>query len=34
LLVVNSLSTNNLISIKASNCKFRLKLWISMHVLH
>ncbi|XP_061977454.1 NDR1/HIN1-like protein 6 [Populus nigra] len=26
LLVVNSLSTNNLISIKASNCKFRLKL--------
>ncbi|EXB23628.1 hypothetical protein L484_006215 [Morus notabilis] len=26
LLVVDSLSTNNLISIKASNCKFRLKL--------
>lgn len=27
LLIVDSLSANNLISIKASSCKFRLKLW-------
>lgn len=34
LLVVDSLTANNAITIKASNCKFRLKLWFLFYFLH